>query len=57
MDTALVLDDCSSQQVRALIEEHNRGVDYLTKVDALLKSAGIQELPPVPRKITLKRRT
>lgn len=57
MDTALVLDDCSSQQVRALIEEHNRGVDYLTKVDALLKSAGVQDLPPVPRKITLKRRT
>jgi hypothetical protein len=51
-----ILDDCRSEQVRALIAEHNRGVDFLAAVRKIMVDGGVKNLPPIPSKIFLKRR-
>lgn len=56
MEVGEVLDDCRSEQVRALIEEHNRGAEFMSRVRSLLEEVGIKGLPPAPRKIIVKRR-
>jgi len=47
----IVLADCSSEQVRALIEEHNKMVEIVRKL--ALKSMGLPftESPAFPRRI------
>lgn len=51
-----VLDDCRSEQLRALIEEHNRGVELLAAFRAVLVEHGVEGLPPAPQQIIVKRR-
>lgn len=53
MSERFVLADCHSEQVRALIEEHNKLVDILSQFK--LKLYGPCELPGFPRKIKPKK--
>ena len=52
-----VLDDCRSEQVAALIREHNQGVKLMAAVRDVLVSHGVTDLPQAPRRIILKQRS
>ena len=47
----IVLDDCQSEQVRALVEEHNKVVDVLKVLAIKQKGVAFIESAAFPRKI------